>query len=185
MRKKAVVILLALCLVSPAGWAQSKFKFAAGTAILGGGLTVSFVHGFSPSSPLSVLSIQISPRFGQFLTRYTMLFTFCNFQLDMNFYDGMWSGGLDLGAEGRYFFSTEGAADFFIGLDAAFGLKLVPDFSALQEHLLTGVALGLFVPMNEKVAFDFSLNPVFYIPLNSYQPFALFISLKVGIVSAL
>ncbi|MBN2353136.1 MAG: hypothetical protein JXD23_11245 [Spirochaetales bacterium] len=184
MRKMAFVILLALCFFPEIVGAESKFKFAPGTAILGGGISVNMLQSFN-DNPISVLTLRVRPRFGSFITKDTMLFSFCDFQFDADFNHHVWNGGLDLGAQGRFYFSTEGAADFYIGLQAAFGLSLTDNFGNLQEHVTTGVVLGLFVPLNEKVAFDFSLDPIFYIPLNTYMPFAMFSSLTIGIVSAL
>jgi hypothetical protein len=184
MGKRAVIILLAFCLASGAACGQAKFKFAPGTVVVGGSVSMSMLQSFN-SSPISFLTVSVTPLFGQFLTKDTMLFSFCNFQLNVDFNSWAWEGGLDLGAQGRYFFSTDAPVDFFLGLMVAFGLKLRPNYAALQEHVVTGPTLGLFVPMNDKVAFDFSFNPVFYIPLNSYQPFAMYISVSAGIVSAL
>ena len=93
MRKTVVVIFLALCLAAGTAGADSKFNFAAGTAIAGGGISFNFLHSI-PSDALSFLSLRVSPRFGSFLTRDTMLFSFCDFQMDVDFNAPAWNGGL-------------------------------------------------------------------------------------------
>jgi hypothetical protein len=184
MVRKIILILMAACILTGSACGEGKFKTAPGMAIIGGAVSINQLQGFGSTS-FSILSININPIFGQFLTKDTLLYTFCAFQFDVNFNDNTWIGGIDVGAQGRYFFTTDAPVNFFLGLEISFGLKLVPDYRYLQEHVMTGVVFGMFVPMNEKVGLDFSFDPVFYIPLNSVDPFAMLVSLSVGVISTL
>jgi hypothetical protein len=184
MGRKAILILMAACFLTGSACGEGKFKTAPGMAMAGGAVSINQMQGFGTTA-FSILSININPIFGQFLTKDTLLYTFCAFQFNVNFNDQTWNGGIDLGAQGRYFFTTDAAVNFFLGLQISFGLKLVPDYRSLQEHAMTGVVFGMFVPMNEKVGLDFSFNPIFYIPLNTYQPFAMLVSLSAGVISTL
>jgi hypothetical protein len=131
------------------------------------------------------LNFRLSPIFGQFITKDTMLFTSFEFYMQIGFSPSTYTGGINISAQGRYFFSTQATINFFLGLDVGFGIDLTWDYSNLHEHLITGIVAGFFLPFNQKIGLDLSLNPLFYIPLNSRQSYGMYTVLAVGILSSL
>jgi hypothetical protein len=192
MKKKAFIVLTILLLFCLNLEAQTteKFKTKPGMVFIGGGLSLSFMQNFSNNSS-TLFSIDLNPLFGQFITKEVMLFTHLGFSIKnysastTSFTYPDWNGSLNIGAQGRYYFSTEEAVNFFIGLDVTLGLDLAASYDHLNEHIITGLIGGIFLPLNQKIGLEISLAPFFYLPLNTYQSWALFIPLSLGILSTL
>jgi hypothetical protein len=174
MMKRFLLLILLLCIGigSICGDTEKKFKTGPGMVILGGAFTFAYVQAFVENG-FGYLNMNAGPLFGQFLTKDTCIFTHLQFGFEVIFPSLNWNGQLSLGVQGRYFFSTEETINFYLGIEVSFGFNIVPDYSKMQEHLFTGPVLGFFLPFNEKTGLDISLTPLFYLPLNSQQPFAM------------
>ena len=177
-------MVLVLCLCTSLLSGQDKFKTKPGMIFLGGGASIGFSQEFNASNE-NVLGIELRPLFGQFLTRDTLLFTHLGFAMKAGFTHQSFTGSLSIGAQGRYFFSTEETINIFLGLDIQFGLDLGAAYGKLNEHVLTGIVGGVFIPFNEKIGLDLSLTPLVYLPLNTYEPARMVIFTSVGILSTL
>lgn len=184
MKKPLVCILVLLCLTPGLFFAQTDFRTKPGLVVVGG--NASFLGYFTFNSDgKGLLKLGLNPLFGQFITRDTMLFTHLVFNLTIGLSDSFLNGDIGIGAQGRYFFSTEEAFNFFLGVEVQFGMQITPSFSELREHLLTGPVVGFLIPMNDKICFDLSLSQLVYLPLNTYEPMAMLVFFSFGVISTL
>ncbi len=184
--KKAMILAILLCIGFASLHAENTavFKTRPGMVILGGSFTFTYVQAFVEHG-FGFLELHAGPLFGQFITKDTCVFTHLEFGFQVSFPNLDWNGKLSLGVQGRYFFNTEETVNFYLGLDVNFGFYLVPDYSQMREHLMTGPVAGFFIPFNEKTGLDITLYPLFYLPLNSTQPFAMTTFISVAMFSVL
>ncbi len=184
--KKALImcVLLACGFTGLHGEEEKSFKTRPGMVILGGGFALTYVQSFVENG-YGKLDLHAGPLYGLFITKDTCVFTHLDFGFQLFFPGLEWMGKLALGVQGRYFFSTEERVNFFMGLEVNFGFDLVPDYARMHEHLMTGPVAGFLIPFNRKTGLDITLYPLFYLPLNSTQPFALATFVAISMFSVL
>lgn len=184
--KKALLSAACLCILLSGLRAETgpRFKTQPGMAVLGGSVSLTYTQAFTDNST-GLLDLHVSPMYGVFITKDTCVLTHLDFGFQILFPSLDWIGRFGLGVQGRYFFSTEEASNFYLGIEANFGIDLVPDYSQMHEHIMTGPAVGFFIPLNEKTGLDLTFYPLFYLPLNRTQPFAMSTYLSIAMFSVL
>ena len=186
MMKKAFLLVLCTCLlpVCVVADAGPSFKTQPGMAVLAGSFSLTYSQAFVDYST-GELHLHAGPLYGVFITKDTCVLTHLDFGFQILFPDLTWTGSLALGVQGRYYFSTEETVDFYLGIEARFGLDLTSDYSQMHEHVLTGPAIGFLVPFNAKTGLDITLYPLFYLPLNRTQPFGMTTYISLAMFSVL
>jgi hypothetical protein len=179
-----VILLCCVCIASLAAADEPRFKTKAGSVILGGAFSFAYLQTLLEGGN-GFLDLRTGPMFGTFLTKDTCVLTHLDFGFHVDFPSFAWNGTFVFGVQGRYFFTTEETVNFYLGVEVEFGLRLLPDYTQLNEHLLTGPVAGFFIPFNSKTGLDITLFPLFYLPLNSHQPFAMLSYMSVSMFTVL
>jgi hypothetical protein len=171
--KKYLMIVIFFILVGLCGYAQTQLDIGAGNFCLGG--VMHFEFEYNSTNPL--ILVQISPAFGYFITDNLMLATslFLSFQGGTGVYENKYNP-LSVGVGARYLFSTKAPANFYIGLNAAFGLCFTGEMKFAQPLLVFSLPLGILIPIRSELALDIGTAPTYKM---GFEPFIGYLNIPV------